>query len=84
MRPKHRIALIGQTVKYTCYSNKPKRWTFENGALPQNVRKEGLLNKFIDIQGVQFKNAGIYKCYSMDKKNTSFVAEGRLQVQGKV
>ena len=82
--PPYQIANVGSTVKFICLSDEETIWTFESGALPDNVIPfyDMFSNPYITITSVQLSNAGHYQCEVNDlSEKIIFYAEGELQVK---
>ena len=78
--PDKMILEEGQNHVIECLSNKPAKWFFEHGELPQNAIPEG--HKLI-ITGVNIENYGIYECIGYYRNGDKFLARSTLLVMGK-
>ncbi len=76
--PRLTITEIGANVKFECFSDSDKVWTFDNGKLPHNVF---ISQNTIQIRNAQLINSGVYKCISNDSDNNEHVGEGKLHVE---
>ena len=82
--PHSKTTMIGRKAKFYCdiHTQAEKKWTFNDGPLPNNANIIGPLQKYIQISDIELSNAGVYKCITKDQNNSLIVSEGRLQVVG--
>ena len=77
---------MGDTVKFTCISNKCARWIFQKGMIEygQQTRIANTTYYKLVIRDVRLKHAGTYECIGYDENNHRFRNEGILVVYSKL
>ena len=80
------MAVVGRTVRFTCYSTSNTVWTFNGGRLPLNARTyRGKRNEqhILKLIKVKLQNSGLYTCNG-EYDSTSFQSDGVLKVVSKL
>lgn len=83
--PSYRLAKLGESVEFTCFSDRKATWKFKDGLLPNNViaLKCGIMENCLFIKNVNSKNAGTYSCYGQDNDLIEFVDWATLKINSK-
>jgi len=79
LRPPVDFVQTGEMSSFSCPIAGSKKWTFNGGPLPQNIKVIGVR---ILINNVGPANVGEYQCVTSTHKHEIFLATGHLDLKG--
>lgn len=85
--PSSKTSMVGEMITFDCSASiilTGKKWTFNDGPLPNNVDVLGKSQNRIQIRNIQRNNEGLYRCITKDVYGLETISEGRLIVVSKV
>jgi len=73
--------MVGEIAQFECFSNGTMTWSFNEGLLPDNVKK---LRTILSIGSVRRKNEGSYECQGYYGNGEKFESQALLKVRCKL